>query len=115
MRDQPEMTIERKAELFDRDRQHAERLNQQAFQIFRINENGRWVQVLASYCAPSVEGESAGEFFAIIEGKPYPISVESDGTSFAPFPGEDGDGETIHHFNLIANNLKVGECSYREY
>lgn len=109
-----EMSIERKAELFDRERDYADRLNKEPFQIFRVTENGRWVQVLARNCAPSPEGESAGSHMAIIDGVPHSVEIQSDGSSFVPFPGGD-DGETQYNFKLVANGITVGECSYREY
>ena len=108
-----EMSTERKAEMFDRDREHAERLRNQPFQIFRVNEDGRWIQVLARSCAPSIDGENSN-YFAIIEGTPYPVTIEGAGSSFVPFPGGD-DGEMEYHFRLMANQIEVGECSYREY
>ena len=106
------MDIESKARLYDDHVRFRSELEDQTYQLFSISDDGRWYETLAQHCAPHEDNHK--KLVAIIDGKPHEVSIVHAGSQQIWFEGGD-DCEMEYSFNLVANNIVVGQCSYREY
>ncbi len=115
-----EMTRDELLNCYDLDRRWKHELELAEYQIYRVSPtSGYWVEVPARMCAPSHDEEDTHSYFAIVKGKPQPITVRPTGSELIPFPTGD-DGETQHNYVLVVDDgttygMIVGDCSYREY
>ena len=103
-----------KIRLFDDMERKQRELREAPYQIFTVNEDGRWIPTLARNCAPNLWEDEQMNLVAIIDGKPHDVTLNQTGTSMNYFPGGD-DGTVITYFDLIANGVIVGSCSFEEY
>lgn len=107
------LSVEAKARLFDQEQKYQEALNAAKFQLFRVCNEGRWMPVLAQSCAPDTNGADPRRIVAIIDGEPHPAVIRANGQSKSYF--SEDDFTVVYHFEIVANGIVVGECSFEEY
>lgn len=103
-----------KARLYNMISNHDERLKAQPYQLFLVDNEGRWNEILAERCVPDLLELEDHTLFAIIDRVPYQVVIHKRGSEFIPFSSGD-DGQTQNNFLLIANGVEVGESSFCEY
>ena len=109
-----DLTEAAKARIYDQNAAYEEQLKNAPYQLFLVNDEGRWNPILAQQCVPELFEELAHEVYAIIDRQPHKVEIKSEGSSFIPF-AEGDDGETEYSYSLIAKGIQVGTSFRREY
>ncbi len=88
-------------------------MNIQKYQIFEVIK-GRWIET-TKVNAPSSGTAYKQSYFAIIDGKPYPVEFKFIANDTVIFSEGYGDGELRRSYEIMANEVIIGHCAHIEY